>query len=374
MNSAFSAAKPASHIMALLSRLTMPIVTTLHTVLAEPTPAQRGVMDRIVDASSTVVVMAEKGRELLRTVYGVPAEKIEVMPHGIPDFPFVEPDQAKAELGFSGRAVILTFGLLSPNKGIEVMIDAMPSILKSRPDAVYVVLGATHPNLVRRSRRGLPREPCGARASARSRGPCRVSRPVRRPGDAARLHLDVRRLRHALSQRGADDVGHVGLQLRAGKGGRFDALLARAGIAGRRARHSGSLWRCRGHRQRDRGIADRRCPAAGHAQARLREQPLDDMGANRGALPCRFRKCPARASAQGGCAARPKRALHATATLRQRCRSVIFCPCATTPGCSSMRSIRCPIAPTAIASTTMPARCCWPVRSTTQVSSACPKP
>lgn len=138
-----------SHIMTLLSRLTVPVVTTLHTVLANPTPAQRGVMDRIVDASSRVVVMAEKGRELLRTIYQVPAEKIEVIPHGIPDFAFVEPDQAKAIFGFSGKAVILTFGLLSPNKGIEVMIDAMPSILEQRPDAVYVVLGATHPNLVR---------------------------------------------------------------------------------------------------------------------------------------------------------------------------------------------------------------------------------
>jgi len=137
------------HIMALLSRLTMPIVTTLHTVLSEPTPLQRRVLDRIVDASSKVVVMAEKGRELLRTVHRVPAEKIEIIPHGIPDMAFVEPDQAKLKLGFSGRTVILTFGLLSPNKGIEVMIDAMPSILKSHDDAVYVVLGATHPNLVR---------------------------------------------------------------------------------------------------------------------------------------------------------------------------------------------------------------------------------
>jgi len=85
----------------------------------------------------------------LRSVYRVPDEKIEIIAHGIPDFPFVEPDAAKAKLGFSGRSVILTFGLLSPSKGIEVMIDAMPSILKRRPDAVYVVLGATHPNLVR---------------------------------------------------------------------------------------------------------------------------------------------------------------------------------------------------------------------------------
>lgn len=137
------------HIMTLLSRLTMPVVTTLHTVLAEPTPLQRNVMERVVDASARVVVMAEKGRDLLRTVYRLPADKIEVIAHGIPEFAFVEPDEAKKRLGFSGHSVILTFGLLSPNKGIEVMIDAMPSILRRRPDAIYVVLGATHPNLVR---------------------------------------------------------------------------------------------------------------------------------------------------------------------------------------------------------------------------------
>jgi len=138
-----------AHILELLSRLTIPVVTTLHTVLAKPTAAQRAVMERIVEASSKIIVMANKGRELLHSVYRVPDEKIEIIAHGIPDFPLVEPDAAKAKLGFSNRAVILTFGLLSPSKGIEVMIDAMPSILKQRPDAVYVVLGATHPNLVR---------------------------------------------------------------------------------------------------------------------------------------------------------------------------------------------------------------------------------
>ena len=138
-----------AHIMALLPRLAMPIITTLHTVLAEPKPAQRIVLNGIVEASTTVIVMAEKGRDLLQSVYGVAAEKIEVIPHGIPDAAFVEPDAAKARLGYGGKAIILTFGLLSPNKGIEVMIDAMPEILKSRTDAVYVVLGATHPNLMR---------------------------------------------------------------------------------------------------------------------------------------------------------------------------------------------------------------------------------
>src|ERR1700723_550449 len=138
-----------AYILELLSHLTMPVVTTLHTVLAQPTEDQRAVVERIVEASSKVVVMANKGRELLRSVYRVPDDKIEVIPHGIPDAAFVAPDAARAKLGFSGRSVILTFGLLSPSKGIEVMIDAMPSIIKRRRDAVYVVLGATHPNLVR---------------------------------------------------------------------------------------------------------------------------------------------------------------------------------------------------------------------------------
>jgi glycosyltransferase involved in cell wall biosynthesis len=138
-----------AHILVLLSCLTMPVVTTFHTVLAKPTAIQRAVMERIVEASSKVVVMANKGRELLRSVYRVPDDKIEVIAHGIPDVAFAGPDAAKARLGFGGKSVILTFGLLSPNKGIEVMIDAMPSILKRCADAVYVVLGATHPNLVR---------------------------------------------------------------------------------------------------------------------------------------------------------------------------------------------------------------------------------
>ncbi|MEX2128636.1 MAG: glycosyltransferase family 4 protein [Xanthobacteraceae bacterium] len=137
-------------IVDLLTRLNMPVVTTLHTVLAEPTPAQRDVMRTIIDASAKVVVMAEKGRELLQSVHDVPVRKIEVIPHGIADFPFLETHQAKAKLGFVGKTVILTFGLLSPSKGIENVINAMPAIIRSCPTAVYVVLGATHPNLLRR--------------------------------------------------------------------------------------------------------------------------------------------------------------------------------------------------------------------------------
>lgn len=138
-----------ANILEMVSRLKMPIVTTLHTVLADPSPVQRAVLDQLIDASAKLVVMSEKGRHFLRTVHGVPLAKIEVIPHGIPEYPFIEPDDAKAKLGFSGRTVILTFGLLSQSKGIETVIDAMPAIIKSCPNAVYVVLGATHPNLVR---------------------------------------------------------------------------------------------------------------------------------------------------------------------------------------------------------------------------------
>ena len=137
------------NIVELLSRLEMPIVTTLHTVLDKPTPVQHDVMRRIMDISAKVVVMSETGHQFLRSVHDVPARKIEVIPHGIPDFPFLEPHHAKAKFDFAGKMIILTFGLLSPNKGIETVLDAMPEIIKSCPNAVYVILGATHPKLVR---------------------------------------------------------------------------------------------------------------------------------------------------------------------------------------------------------------------------------
>jgi glycosyltransferase involved in cell wall biosynthesis len=137
------------NIIELLSRLEMPIVTTLHSVLAKPTASQHDVMGRIIDASAKLVVMSEKGHEFLRSVHDVPARKIEIIPHGIPDFPFLDSRQAKTKFDFTEKMIILTFGLLSPNKGIETMLDAMPQIIKSCPNAMYVILGATHPNLVR---------------------------------------------------------------------------------------------------------------------------------------------------------------------------------------------------------------------------------
>ncbi len=137
------------NIIELISQLNVPVVTTLHTVLALPTPVQRYALDRVIDASAKIIIMAEKGAEVLRTVYGVSSHKIDVVPHGIPDAPFLDTNRAKVKLGFAGRTVILTFGLLSPSKGIETMLDAMPGIIESCPTVVYVILGATHPNLVR---------------------------------------------------------------------------------------------------------------------------------------------------------------------------------------------------------------------------------
>jgi len=139
-----------SHILRLLRRLKMPVVTTLHTVLREPDQTQRIVMDEIAALSDRLIVMSEHSAQLLREVFGVPAEKIDVIPHGVPDLPFGDPNYYKDSSGTEGRAVLLTFGLLSPNKGIEQVIEALPRIVNQHPEAVYMVVGATHPHIRRR--------------------------------------------------------------------------------------------------------------------------------------------------------------------------------------------------------------------------------
>jgi glycosyltransferase involved in cell wall biosynthesis len=140
--------KAGSHVFGLLRALRMPIVTTLHTILGEPDPMQRRGMDEIARLSKRLVVMSAHGAALLRNVHGVPEQKIDVIPHGIPSLPLA--GRGKKKLGLEGKAVILTFGLLSPDKGIEHVIDALPAILARYPDTVYVVLGATHPHIKER--------------------------------------------------------------------------------------------------------------------------------------------------------------------------------------------------------------------------------
>jgi glycosyltransferase involved in cell wall biosynthesis len=136
-------------LLALLRELRMPVVTTLHTLLSEPNPDQRRVMQELVARSTRLVVMSERGRAMLQDNHQVSPAKIDLIPHGIPDIPFVDPNYYKDQFGVEGRMVLLTFGLLSPNKGIEHVLNALPAILAEFPDVVYVVVGATHPNELR---------------------------------------------------------------------------------------------------------------------------------------------------------------------------------------------------------------------------------
>jgi glycosyltransferase involved in cell wall biosynthesis len=138
------------HILTLLRKLRMPIVTTLHTVLREPDPDQRRVLEEITRLSDRVVVMSEQAAQFLREVYAVPASKIDIIPHGVPDFQFMDPNYFKDRFAIEGKSVLLTFGLLSPNKGIENVIRALPAILAKHPNVVYIVSGATHPHIRRR--------------------------------------------------------------------------------------------------------------------------------------------------------------------------------------------------------------------------------
>ncbi len=138
-----------AYLLDLLDRLTMPVVTTLHTILEKPNDEQKRVMDGLIRVSSTMVTMARKGAEILKRVYNVPEAKIAIVPHGAPSRPLHDTDEFKSLLNLSGKKTLTTFGLLSPNKGIETIISALPEILKVNPDTVYLVIGATHPHLVR---------------------------------------------------------------------------------------------------------------------------------------------------------------------------------------------------------------------------------
>ena len=139
-----------SHILTLLRKLKMPLVTTLHTVLRDPDPNQRMVLEEIAQLSDRMIVMSDLAAQLLSEVYAVQVEKIDVIPHGVPDLPFMDPNYFKDKFGTEGKSVLLTFGLLSPNKGIENVIQALPAILARQPNVVYIVSGVTHPHLRRR--------------------------------------------------------------------------------------------------------------------------------------------------------------------------------------------------------------------------------
>lgn len=139
--------RAGSHILALLRDLRVPIVTTLHTILREPDADQRRVLEEVAALSDRLIVMSKRGAEFLQDVYHVLPEKIDLIPHGIPDLPFVDPSFHKDLFGVEGKIVLLSFGLLSANKGIENVISALPAILTKHPNVVYFIVGATHPHV-----------------------------------------------------------------------------------------------------------------------------------------------------------------------------------------------------------------------------------
>jgi glycosyltransferase involved in cell wall biosynthesis len=138
------------YILELLKNLNKPVVTTLHTVLSEPLAGFRVSLIRVANASDRLVVLNSRAIPILKDVYGITEEKVSLIHHGVPDVPFVDPNYYKDKFGVEGRLVLLTFGLLSRNKGIEMMLDALPEIVSVHPEVVYIVLGATHPEVKRR--------------------------------------------------------------------------------------------------------------------------------------------------------------------------------------------------------------------------------
>lgn len=137
-------------ILDLIDRISAPLLVTLHTVISDPDLAQARVMERLVARSAKLIVMSERSRLVLETVYRADPDQIVCIPHGVPDRPFGRSEQFKAAMGFTGRQLLLTFGLLSPGKGIETVIRALPALTADHPDLLYCIAGATHPNLIER--------------------------------------------------------------------------------------------------------------------------------------------------------------------------------------------------------------------------------
>ena len=138
------------HVLDFAGALRIPAVATLHTVLREPTPRQRSVLSELVSLARSTVVMSRAAANLLTSVYGVNRRDVTVIPHGVPNVPLVDPAAGKPLLGIEGRDVILSFGLLGPGKGYELAIAALPEVVAAHPSVLYVILGATHPDLVAR--------------------------------------------------------------------------------------------------------------------------------------------------------------------------------------------------------------------------------
>lgn len=138
-----------SYIMTLLTELKMPILSTLHTVLEKPQFNQLKVLKEVIGVSGQTIVMSKKGQSFLTNNYGIKENQVSFIPHGIPDIPFLEDNTDKGKFDFNGKTILLTFGLMSRGKGIEYIIDALPALLELYPNLIYIVLGATHPQVIK---------------------------------------------------------------------------------------------------------------------------------------------------------------------------------------------------------------------------------
>jgi hypothetical protein len=266
-----------SHVLALLQELRMPVVTTLHTILEEPDPNQRRVLEELGQLSDRLIVMSERGAQFLRDIYGVPENKIDRIPHGIPDVPFVDPNFHKDQFGLEGKVVLLTFGLLSPNKGIEHVIQALPVVLKEFPNVVYTVVGATHPHVklcdgesYRLSLQRLARTLSVDRNVVFHNRFVSLEELIEFIGAADIVH-------HTVPDTHPDRIRHSGIHRRSGKGSHLDALL----VCRRTA--VGGAWRPCSIRGFGRNCgADHRSPrergqTACDAQARVPDGPSDGV-------------------------------------------------------------------------------------------------
>ena len=171
-----------SYVLDFVHRLRMPFVVTLHTVLRSPSFLQRAVLAELVDVAAVSVVMSQAGASLLTRAYGVDPARLEIVPHGVPHLPLVAPDAVKPSLGIGPGPVILSFGLLGPGKGYELVIEAMPAVVDEFPTASLRRARGDSSRSAPARGRGLPPPPGGAGRGPRRRRACPVRRPIRREG------------------------------------------------------------------------------------------------------------------------------------------------------------------------------------------------
>jgi glycosyltransferase involved in cell wall biosynthesis len=231
------------HVDELLDHVQAPVVTTLHTVLAHPSPELREATRRLAQRSDALVVLADRAVELLVEGCGIDPALVHVIPHGVPEAPQLDQDRAKESLGLAGRTVLLTFGLLGPDKGVEVALEALPAVVADDPSVPLRRGRRDPPARAARPRRRLPGVAAGDGGGAGPAGPRAVRRPLPRPRGAVPVPRGERRVRDAVPQHGADRVGHARLRGRHGVRGRLDALPVRPGAAGGRPRPAVPLRR-----------------------------------------------------------------------------------------------------------------------------------